>query len=31
MRVFPPVWGFFRKMTTDYQLGEGGPVIPRAT
>ena len=29
MRVFPPVWGFFRLMTTDYQLGEGGPVIPR--
>jgi cytochrome P450 len=28
MRVFPPVWGFFRKMTTDYQLGEDGPVIP---
>ena len=28
MRVFPPVWGFFRLMTTDYQLGEGGPVIP---
>ena len=29
MRVFPPVWGFFRLMTTDYQLGDGGPVIPR--
>jgi cytochrome P450 len=28
MRVFPPVWGFFRKMTTDYQLGEDGPVNP---
>jgi len=29
MRVFPPVWGFFRLMTTDYQLGDGGPVIPK--
>jgi cytochrome P450 len=26
MRVMPPVWGFFRQMTTDYQLGDA--VIP---
>jgi len=22
MRVFPPVWGFFRQMTADYRLGD---------
>jgi cytochrome P450 len=22
MRVFPPVWGFFRQMTEDYRLGD---------
>jgi cytochrome P450 len=27
MRVFPPVWGFFRMMTEDYKLGDA--VIPR--
>jgi cytochrome P450 len=27
MRVIPPVWGFFRQMTEDYQLGEA--VIPK--
>jgi cytochrome P450 len=27
MRVFPPVWGFFRQMTGDYQLD--GHVIPK--
>ena len=27
MRVFPPVWGFFRKMTEDYRLGD--EVIPK--
>ena len=27
MRVFPPVWGFFRQMTEDYALGEA--VIPK--
>ena len=27
MRVYPPVWGFFRQMTEDYRLGD--TVIPR--
>jgi cytochrome P450 len=27
MRVFPPVWGFFRQMTEDYALGDA--VIPK--
>jgi cytochrome P450 len=27
MRVYPPVWGFFRMMTEDYALGD--TVIPR--
>jgi len=27
MRVFPPVWGFFRQMTEDYRLGDH--VIPK--
>jgi cytochrome P450 len=27
MRVYPPVWGFFRQMTEDFQLGD--QVIPR--
>jgi cytochrome P450 len=27
MRVFPPVWGFFRQMTEDYRLGD--EVIPK--
>jgi cytochrome P450 len=27
MRVYPPVWGFFRQMTEDFQLGD--EVIPR--
>jgi cytochrome P450 len=27
MRVYPPVWGFFRKMTEDYKLGDA--VIPK--
>jgi cytochrome P450 len=28
MRAVPPVWGFFRMMTDDYQLGDGA-VIPK--
>jgi cytochrome P450 len=27
MRVYPPVWGFFRMMTEDYRLGD--TVIPK--
>jgi cytochrome P450 len=27
MRVYPPVWGFFRMMTEDYRLGD--EVIPK--
>jgi cytochrome P450 len=27
MRVYPPVWGFFRMMTEDYKLGDA--VIPK--
>ena len=27
MRVYPPVWGFFRQMTEDFRLGD--EVIPR--
>ena len=27
MRVFPPVWGFFRQLTEDYKLGD--EVIPK--
>ena len=27
MRVYPPVWGFFRQLTEDYALGDA--VIPK--
>jgi len=27
MRVYPPVWGFFRQMTDDYRLGD--EIVPR--
>jgi cytochrome P450 len=29
MRIMPPVWGFFRQLTTDYQLGD--TVLPQGS